>query len=139
MRLTLGSRTFDLTTRALVLGVGSPDDVVDLVDEGGLDRALAAGAALVRLQQPTPALLERCAAAGVAVVLPSGAAGEAAAVGLPPDRVVVESLLLDVSAEPCPTAATAAGVLRGARIVRTADVRGARRVCDVLAAVLEAD
>jgi hypothetical protein len=29
-------------------------------------------------------------------------------------------------------------VIRGARIVRTADVRGARRICDVLAAILEA-
>ena len=35
-------------------------------------------------------------------------------------------------------AATAAGVIQGARIVRTTDVRGARRVCDVLAAVMEA-
>ena len=38
----------------------------------------------------------------------------------------------------CPMAATAVGVIRGARIVRTDDVRGARRVCDVLAAVMEA-
>lgn len=34
-------------------------------------------------------------------------------------------------------AATAIGVTRGCRIVRAHDVRGARRVCDVLAAVLE--
>ncbi|HUP87185.1 MAG TPA: dihydropteroate synthase [Acidimicrobiales bacterium] len=34
--------------------------------------------------------------------------------------------------------ATALGVLRGSRIVRAHDVRGARRVCDVVAAVLEA-
>ncbi|MBW3614960.1 MAG: dihydropteroate synthase [Actinobacteria bacterium] len=35
-------------------------------------------------------------------------------------------------------AATALGVTRGCRIVRAHDVRGARRVCDVVAAVLEA-
>ncbi|MBA3653330.1 MAG: dihydropteroate synthase [Actinobacteria bacterium] len=35
-------------------------------------------------------------------------------------------------------AATAIGVAGGCRIVRTHDVRGTRRVCDVLAAVLEA-
>jgi dihydropteroate synthase len=35
-------------------------------------------------------------------------------------------------------AATAVGVARGCRIVRTHDVRGTRRVCDVLAALLEA-
>jgi dihydropteroate synthase len=34
--------------------------------------------------------------------------------------------------------ATALGVLRGSRIVRAHDVRGTRRVCDVVAAVLEA-
>jgi dihydropteroate synthase len=36
-------------------------------------------------------------------------------------------------------AATAVGVGRGCRIIRAHDVRGTRRVCDVLAAVLEAD
>lgn len=35
-------------------------------------------------------------------------------------------------------AATALGVVRGCRIVRAHDVKGARRVCDVVAAVLEA-
>jgi dihydropteroate synthase len=35
-------------------------------------------------------------------------------------------------------AATAVGVAGGCRIIRTHDVRGTRRVCDVLAAVLEA-
>ena len=36
-------------------------------------------------------------------------------------------------------AATALGVARGCRIVRAHDVKGTRRVCDTLAAVLEAD
>jgi dihydropteroate synthase len=36
-------------------------------------------------------------------------------------------------------AATALGVARGCRIVRAHDVKGSRRVCDTIAAVLEAD
>jgi hypothetical protein len=47
-------------------------------------------------------------------------------------------LFVDVTGADCPTAATAVAVIRGARLIRTADPRGARRVCDVLAAVLEA-
>lgn len=161
MRLTLGARSHDLSGRALVLGaLGAPGDAVaegaDLVepghpgrwgalpvcatawDEPGLERALAAHAALVRLQAPTPATLRRCAAAGVAVIVPPAALEEARAADLPADRVVSSALVLDVTGERWPTAATAVGVIRGARIVRTADVHGARRICDVLAAVLAA-
>jgi hypothetical protein len=153
MHLALGSRRYDLSTRALVLGVaGAGVEGADLVegagsglpvcvavsDDAGVGRALSAGAALLRMAEPTTAGLQRCAAAGAAVVLPAGACDRAAAAGVPPDRIVPDRLLLDVTGAACPTAATAAGVIRGARIVRTADVRGARRICDVLAAVLEA-
>ena len=159
MRLTLGSRSYDLTTRSVVVGVGGvPEEMVadgaDLIelgagpapapgyttalDEGGLGRALSAGAALVRLTRPTAGGLALCAAAGASVLVPAGAAADAGAAGLPPDRVAVDSLLVDVTGAEVPMAATAAGVIRGARIVRTTDVRGARRVCDVLAAVMEA-
>jgi len=161
MLLALGPRRYDLRTRALVMGVfGPPDDLVangaDVLetegtglampvpvcvaasDDASVGRALSAGADLVRLFHPTAGSLSLCAAAGVAVLVPRTAAGEAAAAGFPPERVVVESLLLDVTSDECPVAATAVGVIRGARIVRTADVRGARRICDVLAAVLEA-
>lgn len=161
MRLTLGSRSYDLTTRALVIGVGGvPEEMVaegaDVIevevddgrapapvsttasDEGDLGRALAAGAGLVRLTDPTPGELALCAATGASVLVPAGATGDAEAAGLPPDRIVSDRLLVDVTADDCPVAATAAGVIRGARIVRTTDVRGARRVCDVLAAVMEA-
>jgi hypothetical protein len=161
MLLALGPRRYDLSTRALVLGVDGPPheliaqgaDLVELAradqsmpvpvcvaasDEVSVGRALSAGADLVRLHRPTAEALNLCAAAGVAVLVPAGAAGEAAAAGLPPERMVVDSLLLDVTADDCPVAATAVGVIGGARIVRTADVRGARRICDVLAAVLEA-
>lgn len=161
MRLTLGSRGYDLTTRSVVVGVGGvPAEMVaegaDLIeldagagpapapifttasDEGSLGRALSAGAALVRLTDPTAGGLALCAAAGASVLVPAGAAGDAEAAGLPPDRIAVDSLLVDVTGADLPVAATAAGVIRGARIVRTTDVRGARRVCDALAAVMEA-
>ena len=163
MRLTLGSRSYDLTTRSVVVGVGgAPEEMVaqgaDLVeidteagagpapapvfttacDEGDIGRALSAGAALVRLTDPSAGGLALCAAAGAAVVVPAGAGGDAAAAGLPPDRIAVDTLLVDVTGADSPVAATAAGVIHGARIVRTTDVRGARRVCDVLAAVMEA-
>ena len=159
MRLTLGSRSYDLTTRSVVIGVGSAPaemvaqgaDVIELddgpvpapvyttaSDEGDLGRALSAGAGLVRLTDPTPGALALCAAAGAAVLIPTGAAGDAEAAGFPPDRVVGDTLFVDVTAAGFPVAATAVAVIRGARIVRTTDVRGSRRVCDVLAAVMEA-
>jgi hypothetical protein len=159
--ITFGSRTYDLGARALVVGVGgSPQDLIeqgaDMVeltspqehvpvpvwvtagDDDLVRRALSAGAALLHLPRPTPSSLAMCAEAGAAVLVPAGAAAGATAAGLPPERVVPDTLLLDVTAEDFSVAATAVGVIRGARIVRTADVRGARRVCDVLAAVLEA-
>ncbi len=161
MRLLVGSRSYDLTARSVVVGVGGmADEMVahgaDLIevdaggepvpapvyttvsDESGLGRALSAGAALVRLTDPTAGGLALCAAAGAAVLVPAGAAGDAAAAGLPPDRIAVDTLLVDVTGADSPVAATAAGVIHGARIVRTTDVRGARRVCDVLAAVMDA-
>ena len=159
MRLTLGSRSYDLTTRSLVIGVGGAPaamvaDGADVIEvhagpapapvyttvsaEGDLGRALSAGAGLVRLTDPTAGSLALCAAAGAAVMVPAGAAGDAEAAGFPPDRIVGDTLFVDVAAAEFPMAATAVGVIRGARIVRTTDVRGARRVCDVLAAVMEA-
>jgi hypothetical protein len=91
MHLTIGSRTYDVTTRALVIAAaGAP----------------AEGADLVELDGPLP---------------------EAAG-----------ALFVDVTGAECPTAAAAVAVIRGARLVRTTDPRGARRVCDVLAAVMEA-
>ncbi|CAA9224310.1 MAG: hypothetical protein AVDCRST_MAG10-835 [uncultured Acidimicrobiales bacterium] len=156
MRLTLGSRSYDLRTRALVMAVaGSPREGADIVhmvepgpaelpvcvtacDEDGVRRALAAGVDLLHLSEPTPASLSLCADAATAVLVPPAAAADAAAAGLPPERIVVDALLLDVTTADLPAVVTAVGVIQGARIVRTADVAGARRVCDVLAAVLEA-
>lgn len=165
MRLTLGPHAYDLRSRALVMGalgpvdelIGHGADLVELAafdrqgampvpacatasDEAGVARALAAGACLVHLPQPTPAGLRMCATAGVAVLVPPSAADDAAVAGVLRERIVPDSLLLDVTGATCPVAATAVGVIQGARIVRTApaDVRGARRVADVLAAVMEA-
>jgi hypothetical protein len=128
MRLVLGSRCYDLDTRALVVGVvdapgadlveGAAGGFATAADESELDAALATGACLVRLPARTPSMMRRCAEAGIAVV--------------------DEQLFLDVAGEPCPLAAIAAGVVGGARIIRTADVRAARRVADVIAAILEA-
>ncbi len=161
MHLALGRHRFDLRTRALVMGtLGPPDelvaqgaDILELVashgpvplpvcvraaDDASVDRALSGAADLIHLLRPTGRSLELCAAAGVAVMVPGSAAEAASAAGLPTERTVVDSLLLDVTGDDCPVAATAVGIIRGARVVRTADVRGARRICDVLAAVLEA-
>lgn len=161
MHLALGGHRYDLRTRALVMGVLSPPeelvaqgaDILEIHDSGGamslpvyapasdeasVHRALSEGADLIHLRRPTTQSLHLCAAAGVAVMVPSSAAADAAAAGLPTERILVESFLLDVTGDDCPVAATAVGVIRGARIVRTTDVGGARRICDVLAAVLEA-
>lgn len=159
--ITLGSRSYDLRTRALVMAVGgSPLDLVgqgaDILelayphpqmpvpvcvaayDDHLLERALSAGAVLVHLPKPTPSSLAMCAEAGAAVLVAPAASAGAAAAGLPPERIIPDTLLLDVTGEDFPAVATAVGVIRGARLVRTADVPGARRVCDVLAAILEA-
>ena len=166
MHLALGRHRYDLRTRALVMAarvmgaLGPPDELVaqgaDILeldgsagpmplpvwvtasDEASVDSALSRGADLVHLPRPTRRSLDLCAAAGVAVVVPPAAAEEAAAAGLPTERIVVDSVVVDVTGDDCPVAATAVGVIRGARIVRTTDVRGARRICDVLAAVFEA-
>jgi hypothetical protein len=151
MRITIGPTSYDLTTRALVIAAGGVPEGADLVeltddasrtpipiyasapDDAGVGRALSAGAGLVRLTDPSAGALALCAAAGASVIVPAGTAA-----GLPADRVVPESLLIDVTSHEHPVAATAIGVIRGARLVRTVDAPAARRVCDVLAAVLEA-
>lgn len=176
MRLTLGPRAYDLTARALVMGtVARAASVEAAVDEGAdivevdqvdditaaagvpvcmalpdgdaLERAIAAGVSLVRLEGVIPgATYGACAEAGTSVVVAATDADEAERAGIPADRIVVVDgdpvgrypVLADVTGEASPTAATAVAVVRGARIVRTSDVRGARRICDVLAAVMEA-
>lgn len=176
MRLSLGSRSYDLTGRALVMGTvrgagsvaGAGRDGADIVEVGdagalsgaglaviclapaddrGLEAGLAAGVAMVRLGPgASGAAYAACARAGVTVVVVGAARAAAAeAAGVGPDRIVVEQggagpypVLVDVTGSPCPVAATAVAVVKGARMIRTAEVRGARRTCDVLAAVMGA-
>lgn len=152
MRVTLGSRSYDLATRAVVIGVGGAEREADLVevekgdgpryaaagDDTEVEQALAAGAVLLRLARPTAGALRRCAEAGVAVLVPEAAEGAGRAAGLPPERILPDRLLVDVTSAACLPAAVAVGFIRGGRVVRTTDARGARRVCAVLAAVLEA-
>lgn len=175
MRLCIGHRTYDLATRALVLGacgaqgdagraVADGADIVEVdagteppadgvilcvtaYDRAGVEVAIAAGARMVRLGDGASASAYRvCAEAGVAVVVATGQGPAAEAAGAAADTIVVEgddpsgayAVLADVTREACPSAATAAAVVRGARVVRAFDVPGARRVCDVLAAVMEA-
>lgn len=82
-------------------------------------------------------------------------AGEAEAAGLPPDRIVIDPSLAasparlggarrfadlgyPVLVRHSGAAEIALAVAGGCRLVQTRDVRTARRVCDVLAAILEA-
>lgn len=164
MWLALGSRRYDLTSRALVMAtmrrataaseaVAEGADVVEVHeidgeaevpicvaarDDAGAAIAVAAGAELVRLAASTPTAYRTCADAGVAVVVPDGATAEARAAGLDAERIVPEGLIVDVVDAPCPLAAMVVGVIRGGRIVRTTNPRQARRVVDLIAAILEA-
>jgi len=106
--VVIGSTTFDVSIRALVVG---------LVDAGpgAQDRArslVVAGADLLEVTDPAAAEAVR-AVVGVPVVVPDAV-----------DGVVAED-----------AAALAVAIARGARVVRTHEVRAARRVADVLAAV----
>jgi hypothetical protein len=135
-------------------------DVVE-VTGGGVEQVLAAVDALSEGGRPVltasaPAAVQTGAAL---VVSAADAAAAGAGAGLPSDRIV-----LDVSPRlrPCPDdlalgyplltsarsstgdrdrelAAAALAVSAGCRLVRTTDVRGVRRVCVVLAAVLRAE
>ncbi|HVM06793.1 MAG TPA: dihydropteroate synthase [Acidimicrobiales bacterium] len=124
--------------------------------------AFEAGAAFAedRLGSAGPDWLAAAAGAGATVVLAvPGAAGAAAldaraaqaeAAGIRPERIALDPgfpfpgagragrpLVLDLG--PRPGLATACvGVALGYRVVRTTDVRAARRVADAVAAVLEA-
>ena len=120
--MTLGAREWDVTHRAVVIGLVDAD-----LDGDGPDaqvaRHLAEGADLVALEPgvevaSTPAAVDlhgsELAALGD-LVLPAPAASE--------DRETV-------------LATQSLAITRGARVVVTRDVRGTRRVADVLAAIL---
>ena len=87
------------------------------------------------------------ARAGGAVVLPPELVPAAIATGVPADAVLVDAGG-HVTTPPGPVpplvastgdaAAHAVAIVCGVRLLRTRDVRGARRVADVMAAVLDA-
>lgn len=142
------------------VGVATP--AADLVDA-----ALEAGATLAedRTGEAGQEWLAAAARAGAAVALacltpsPGGRldaalrarAAEAQAAGVAPDRIAVDPgavirpaprvgypLVLDAG-KGSALAAASVGIALGYRVVRTADVRVARRVADAVAAVLEAE
>jgi hypothetical protein len=111
VHLVVGSTTFDVTSRALVIGVLDGDATGD-----GARQLVAAGADILEVPDQTRRDAVR-AAAGVPVVGPGEVPGATTA-----DEA----------------AAVAVAIARGARVVRARDVSAARRVADVLAAVIEA-
>ena len=117
---------------------------------GALEAAAKAGAAVVVATDAVAG--EGLSARREALVRRAHAAEEC---GIPPDRIIVDPGLADspellrqarrfaelgypLLVTHSAPAAIALAVTGGCRLVRTRDVRGARRVCDVLAAILEA-
>lgn len=151
MILALGPQAFDLGPRAVLIA-GS--ELVDAhprpMDPGALYERihdlLAQGADLVELTvNHLPTLDSRETADGVpervALLLddPEAPGGGARAVlepadraGFPPDAV--DRCVLDAGDDPV---VAAVGICRGYRLIRTTDLVSARRVRDVLAAVMD--
>jgi hypothetical protein len=111
VHVVVGSSTFDVSSRPLVIGMIAPG--VGDEDVTGIALAMVrAGADAIEAGGPT-----RAASVRVAVDVPVIGPGEVAG-------VIADD-----------AAAVAVAVVRGARVVRTGDVHAARRVVDVLAAV----
>jgi dihydropteroate synthase len=140
---------------AVTLGAGVEPGSIDLADLAG------AGADLVRGSRD----LAGAAALGLSVVVGSHDLPAAQSAGLSRERIVLDAgleagtspteqgellrrvnrlvergcaVLLDLPPELPAVAAWALGLGRGCRVLRTADVRAARRTADVLAAILGA-
>jgi hypothetical protein len=113
--VALGDREWDVTHRALVVGVVGPDDPADRHRAEGADLLAAGPAASIEADLPAVALDGPELAALGDLLVPLATPGV--------DR---ETALATV----------ALAVTRGARVVLTRDVRGTRRVVDVLAAIL---
>jgi hypothetical protein len=115
----LGDRRFDITTRAIIVGIVAAHD--DAAAEVAAQRLVVEGADA--LEAPTRGTLAR------RVDVPVLVSGE-----LPPSTMTAPA---GVSLGELIGTLTAA-IVGGARIIRTADVRPARRVADVVAAILAA-
>jgi dihydropteroate synthase len=117
--LEVGIYLVDRARRAEAEGIGPGRVVVD----AGLDLGKTAAQSLVLLQQS-----RRLAELGYPLLLSASY-----------KTFLGRVLGLDVPGRrEASLAAAAIGIAGGCRIVRAHDVRGTRRVCDVLAAVLEA-
>jgi hypothetical protein len=112
VHVVVGSTTFDVSSRALVIGV--------------LDPALPPEDAVATAQQMVLAGADAIETGGAAEPVRTGVAVPVVSPG------DVKCALADDAA------AVAVAIARGARLVRTRDVRTARRVADVLAAVIDA-
>jgi hypothetical protein len=112
VHVVVGSVAFDVSSRALVIGV--------------LDPALTAEGAAAAAQQMVMAGADAIEVAGAEDAV-------RAAVDVP---VVTAGEVNGPMAEDA--AAVAVAVVGGARLVRTGDVQAARRVADVLATVIDA-
>jgi len=111
VHVVVGSSVFDVSSRALVIGVIDP----------GLDGEELAAAARVMV---------RAGADAIEIGDPARAASLPAELDVP---VIGPGEVPGAIADDA--AAVAVALVRGARVVRTVDVRAARRVVDVLAAV----
>ncbi len=118
MFVALGDRQWDVTHRAVVIGVVDGDD-----PEAQAARHLADGADLLAMEPGVQvvAALPRVDAGGPELEALGGLLVPAPA--LHEDRETV-------------LATQSLAITRGARVVLTRDVRGTRRVADVLAAIL---
>jgi hypothetical protein len=116
--VALGARQWDVTHRAVVIGLVDGDD-----PEAEAARHLADGADLLGLAPGVEVVT------ALAVVDPNG-----------PELTALGDLVLPAPARSedreTVLARQSLAITRGARVVLTRDVRGTRRVADVLAAIL---
>lgn len=121
-------------------------DPCGLADAATVTAAAAAGVAIVGLldHEADAADLVQRARAAEALGMPTGCILLGPALPAGPGMLATARRLatlgypLVYSTGDSPTAAIATAVTGGCRVVRTGDVRAARRVCDVLAAILGA-
>lgn len=128
-------------------GAAAVVDVSGLSDEATVEATATAGLALVAVfdrEMDATELVQRARSAE-ASGMPPGCILLAPALPAGPDMLATtrrlatlgHPLVYSAGIDPSP-AALATAVTGGCRIVRTAGVKSARRVCDVLAAILEA-
>ena len=126
----IGSRQYDLATRSLVMGIlnRTPDSFFDRGEFFALDATLRRAEQLV--EEGADILDVGGVKAGPG---PEVSEPEELARVIPAVAAVRERFDVPISVD-----TWRAEVARGCRIVRAHDVRGTRRVCDTIAAVLEA-